>query len=33
VMAATDRAVRGRASAAVRILLADQVDAALLVPT
>ena len=32
-MAATDRAVRGRASAAVRRLRADRVDVALLVPT
>jgi len=33
VMAATDRAVRGQASAAVRRLQADGVDVALLVPT
>ena len=33
VMAATDRAVRLRGSAAVRRLLADRVDVALLVPT
>ena len=33
VMAATDRAVRGQAPVAVRRLLGDEVDVALLVPT
>jgi len=33
VMAATDRAVRGRSPVAVRSLVADRVDTALLVPT